>query len=60
MRCSHGLPYECRCTQCAQEAMERVRNQAKFPPPNKDTVSEAQRNEFWARAYRQGVDKPVY
>ena len=60
MLCSHGVPYESRCSHCAQEAMERVRNQAKFTPPNKDHVSEQQRQEFWAQVYRQGVDKPVY
>ncbi len=60
MLCSHGLPYECRCPHCAQEAMERVRNQANLLPPTQHDVPKAVREQFWAEIYRQGVDKPVY
>jgi len=57
MKCSHGLPYEVKCSGCFKDAMERVSaSQKKLQVM--PTVSEAARERFWLSAFNQTVDKP--
>lgn len=51
MKCSHGLPYESKCSMCFEEAMKYVRTQA--PIPDAKAPQEV-RDAFWLSAYRQG------
>lgn len=50
MKCSHNVPYECKCQDCVSEALKRVLKYVQEPAP---TATPAQREAFWASAFRQ-------
>lgn len=55
MKCSHGLPYEVKCSGCFKDAMDRVSasQQKKVEEPK---ASEEQKSRFWLGVYHQGLD----
>ena len=60
MKCSHGLPLECKCEGCFKDAVSRLRTMMDQPVPE---ATKEQKQEFWSKVYRQAVSetpKPVY
>ncbi len=57
MRCSHGIPYECKCKMCVEEALQKVRTVAQQPvlPATPRMIED-----FWVSAYRQTVVQNNY
>lgn len=57
MKCSHGLPYESKCSCCVSEALKLVIASQKLPKPLTATAAEVER--FWTSAYHVDLDMPV-
>jgi hypothetical protein len=55
MKCSHGLPYEVKCSLCFKEAMERVSAMKKEPIEPAEPFTE-EWDRFWVGCYNQVLD----
>jgi len=52
MKCSHGMPFECKCEQCLRDALSRLRTMSQQPAPE---ATREQKQEFWGKVYRKAV-----
>ena len=57
MKCSHGIPLECKCRQCADDALKLIRTLPRMPLAS---ATKEERDAFWTNAYRQSVAPNVY
>lgn len=57
MKCSHGIPLECKCRSCTDDALKLLRTDLAIPPK---TASQAERDTFWSNCYKQSVVPNVY
>jgi len=55
MKCSHGLPYEVKCSGCFKDAMKRI-SASQGQVSEVPKASEEQKSRFWQGVYHQVVD----